>query len=295
MICNLCPRKCGAVRDENLGSGLCRKGTLPVLAKVSVHMWEEPCISGEKGSGTVFFSGCSLKCVFCQNSKISTGGFGKTVSVDRLREIYGELIQKGVHNINLVNPTHFAHCIAQSLDMPLSVPVVYNSGGYDSVETLKMLDGKIQIYLPDMKYAFSDTAGKYSATPDYPRSAKNAILEMYRQTGSYQMGDNGLLKSGVLIRHLILPGNIENSLRVIDWVAETFSPGQVLFSLMSQFTPTDGCAKIPELNRPLTQEEHNSVIDYLCSSGIEDGFYQDLDSSSSSFIPDFDLSGVEKR
>lgn len=292
MKCYICPRSCGIEREEESGSGVCKKGTLPVIAKVSVHMWEEPCISGERGSGTVFFSGCPLKCVFCQNSKISTGGFGKTVSVSRLREIFAELAEKNVHNINLVNPTHFALSIADALSKPLPVPVVYNSGGYEKKETLEMMNGKIQIYLPDMKYAFSDLAEKYSAAPDYPETAKKAIIEMHRQVGDYVIGDDGIMKRGVIIRHLILPENIENSLRVIDWVRDTFSPGQVLFSLMSQFTPTEGCAPYPELTRPLTQKEHDTVVDYLCASGIEDGFFQDLDSSSTAYIPDFDLSGV---
>jgi len=294
MICNLCPRKCNALRQDASGTGVCQKGTLPSVAKASVHMWEEPCISGENGSGTVFFSGCSLKCVFCQNEKISNGGFGKTVSVARLKEIYSELIQKGVHNINLVNPTHFTESILKSLDRPLPVPVVYNCGGYEDVSSLKMLEGKIQIYLPDMKYFLSAPAAKYSLAPDYPDVAKKAIMEMYRQVGPYELDENGIMKKGVIIRHLILPGNIENSLRVIDWVSETFSPGQVLFSLMSQFTPTENCAKFPEINRALTQKEHETVTEYLCNSDIEDGFMQDLESSSDTYIPDFDLSGVDK-
>ena len=265
-------------------------GTLPKISRAALHMWEEPCISGTRGSGTVFFSGCSLGCLFCQNEEISHGGVGKTVPVERLRAIYFELMEKGAHNINLVNPTHFADSIAESLgDLP--VPVVYNTGGYDKVETLRLLEGKVQIYLPDMKYALPVPAGKYSLAKDYPETAKKAILEMFRQVGPYRMDEEGMLQQGVIIRHLILPENIENTFRVIDWVEETFRPGDVIFSLMSQFTPMKG-GKYPELMRPLTEEEHRRCVNYLMDSGIEDGFFQDLESSDTGFIPDFDLSGV---
>lgn len=279
-------------RTSKSGCGLCGMGSDPKIARAAPHFWEEPCISGEKGSGTVFFSGCSLKCVFCQNGKISSGGCGKTVSVERLREIYFELIEKGVHNINLVNPTHFTHCIARSLASPLPAPVVWNSGGYDSADTLRAIEGKVQIFLPDMKYMDAKLAARYSGAPDYPEVSKAAILEMFRQTGRYALDADGVMTRGVMIRHLVLPGALDNTKSVIDWVSDTFKPGDVMFSLMSQFTPTAGCVGYPEINRRLTEDEHAAAIEYLSLSGIEDGFYQELGSASDAYIPEFDLSGV---
>ena len=295
ILCTQCPRSCGAVRSDYGGAGVCQCGTMPVLARAAAHYWEEPCISGERGSGTVFFSGCALKCVFCQNQKISREGFGRAVTPARLREIFLELADAGVHNINLVNPTHFSEGILAALEGGLPVPVVYNTGGYDKVETLRKFSGKVQIYLPDMKYAPKDIAAKYAAAPDYPQVAQAAILEMFRQVGPYEMGSDGLLKKGVVIRHLVLPGNLENRRRVIDWVAETFSPGEVLFSLMSQYTPCGDLERFPELRGRLTPEEYNAVLDYMGSAGIEDGFFQELSSAKEEYIPPFDLTGVENR
>lgn len=291
ITCSTCPRLCGAVRSETVGSGACRTGLYPVLARAAAHMWEEPCISGTNGSGAVFFSGCSLSCTFCQNKEISRGLKGKAITPERLREIYFELIESGVHNINLVNPTHFSHGILSSLEGGLPVPVVYNTGGYDLPETLHLFEGRVQIYLPDMKYALSAPARKYSRAADYPQRAKAAIQEMFRQVGPYKLGDDGLLERGVLIRHLILPNNIENTFRVIDWVEETFSPGDVLFSLMSQFTPMDD-GGYTELSRSITPAEHERCINYLMDSNIEDGFFQELEASDNRFIPEFDMSGV---
>ncbi|MDR0838468.1 MAG: radical SAM protein [Oscillospiraceae bacterium] len=291
MICNLCPRGCNAARSAGAGDGLCRAGTDPKIARAALHMWEEPCISGENGSGTVFFCGCALRCVYCQNREISVGGVGKTVTPSRLREIYLELIAQGAHNINLVTPTHFAAAIADSLAEPLAAPVVWNSSGYESVGTLKTLEGKVQIYMPDMKYALTEPAARYSAAPDYPDAAKAALREMFRQTGRYVLGGDGLLRRGVLIRHLVLPGELENTFRVIDWVAETFAPGDVLFSLMSQYTPV--CApERPEPNRQLTRAEHDAAVGYLMDSRIEDGFYQDPPGDEQAYIPLWDLTGV---
>jgi len=256
-------------------------------------MWEEPCLSGGGGSGTVFFSGCSLGCVYCQNYEISRGLAGKTITVGRLRDIFRELTRQGADNINLVTPTHYTDRVLEALQAERPpVPVVWNCGGYERVETLRMLDGHVQIYMPDMKYADGALAARYSGAPDYPEVARSAIREMFRQTGSYAMGEDGLLRSGLIIRHLILPGFLENTFRVIDWVAETFSPGDVLFSLMSQFTPTKACAAYPEINRTLTPEEHERAVAYLMESGIEDGFFQDLGSAKESFIPPFDLTGI---
>lgn len=292
-VCNICPRKCNAERlplAEN-GEGFCGLGGAPKIARAALHFWEEPPISGENGSGTVFFSGCNLGCIFCQNKKISRGRFGKTVTPERLREIYEELIDKGAHNINLVTPTHFADAVLASLEPKLPVPVVYNCGGYESVETLKRFEGKIQIYLPDIKYSDNALAKKYSAAPDYFETAKAAVKEMYRQTGKYDIGDDGIMKKGVIIRHLILPGQLENTKKVIDWVKNEFAPGEVLFSLMSQFTPVEGC-NTDELYRRLTKEEYSEIADYLFESGIEDGFMQELSSAKEEYIPPFDLEGV---
>ncbi len=291
-ICSVCPRQCHALRTEASGHGLCSMGSLPIVAKAMLHMWEEPCISGERGSGTVFFSGCVLNCAYCQNQDISLRRHGKMISVQRLREIYEELMTQGAHNINLVNPTHFSEAILESLEGNLPVPVVYNTGGYDSIDTLRRFEGKIQIYLPDMKYALSESAARYSAAADYPETAKKAIMEMFRQTGPYVLDPDGLLKRGVVIRHLILPENLENTFRVIDWVADTFSRGDILFSLMSQFTPCGDLSKHPELSRRLTQEEYDTAVGYLEDSGIEDGFFQELSSAKEEYIPDFDSSGV---
>ncbi len=299
--CTVCPRRCGALRENAADTGaakqdhppgVCGMGEKPVVARAGVHLWEEPPISGTKGSGTVFFSGCPLGCVFCQNSAISHGRFGKEITVTRLREIYLELAAQGVHNINLVNPTHFTKAIAQSLEEPLPIPVVYNSGGYDRVESLRLLEGKVQVYLPDMKYVLPEAAARYSKAADYFKAASAAILEMYRQTGDYLLDENGLLTRGVLIRHLILPGNIRNTLAVIDWVRDTFPRGSVLFSLMSQYTPCGDLSGYPEINRRITRREYEKVQAYLFESGIEDGFLQQRTSAGKEFIPPFDLSGV---
>lgn len=291
--CNLCPRKCNIERKAltDSGKGFCNMGENPVIARAALHFWEEPPISGTNGSGTVFFSGCNLKCVFCQNEDISSGCFGKEVSLERLREIYLELINKGAHNINLVTGTHFINAIAKSLEEPLTVPVVYNCGGYESVNSLKLLENKVQIYLPDLKYSDDELAIKYSDAPDYFEIATNAIKEMYRQVGNCEFDADGIMTKGVIIRHLILPNNLDNTKRVIDWVKENFNDGEVLFSLMSQFTPNKTC-KIPELSRRLTQEEYDEIEDYLFNSGIEDGFMQELSSAKEEYIPPFNLEGV---
>ena len=292
VICNACPRRCGAVRTETSGEGVCGMGMLPRLARAAAHMWEEPCISGERGSGAVFFSGCPLKCVFCQNRRISVGGFGKTVSAARLREVFLELVSTGVHNINLVNPTHYIDSVIEACSGGLPVPVVWNSGGYETVDSLRRLKGVVDIYLPDMKYALNAPAARYSAAADYPETAKAAILEMFRQTGPYVIGYDGMLRSGVVIRHLILPGNLDNTRAVIDWIASEFGPGDVLFSLMSQYTPCGDLTDFPELTRRITSEEYEEATAYLDASGIEDGFYQELSSAEEEYIPDFDLTGV---
>jgi putative pyruvate formate lyase activating enzyme len=267
---------------------------LPVVARAGLHHWEEPVISGSRGSGTVFFSGCNLKCVFCQNYNISTGHQGKEITVARLHEIYQELISQGAHNINLVTPGHYIHAISESLEEKLAVPVVYNSNGYDRVESLRSLEGKIDIYLPDLKYADNLIASEYSQAPDYFETASAAIDEMFRQTGPFEIDDNGIMQKGVIIRHLVLPEQLENSVKVINYVAEHFPKGSVLFSLMRQYIPcgTVSDEKYPELNRKLSDFEYETIESVLFDSGIEDGFLQDEEAATDAFIPLFDGSGV---
>ncbi len=290
MICNLCPRRCGAARTEEEGFGRCGMPWLPVVARAALHFWEEPCISGRRGSGTVFFSGCPLGCVFCQNGRISRENFGKTVTVERLRKIFLELIGQGAHNINLVTPTHFAPAIRRALAEPLPVPVVWNSGGYERVETLRTLEGRVQIYLPDLKYADSALAAACCGAPDYFDVARAAIREMVRQTGPCVFDGEGLLRRGVVIRHLMLPGALENTRRVMDWVAGTFPPGTVLFSLMSQYTPQPGAEGM--LRRRVTGGEYRAALRYMENVGITAGYRQDSSSAREEYTPPFDLTGV---
>ena len=291
MICQLCPRRCGALRTEREGKGYCRMPALPVLARAALHQWEEPPISGTRGSGTIFFSGCPLGCVFCQNEEISHRDVGKPVTVQRLRQICMELVDQGAHNINFVTPTHYSHILAQVLDTPLPVPVVFNSGGYDSVSTLESLEGKIDIYLPDLKYMDSVPAGRYSAAPDYPAVAAAAIREMVRQVGPCVFDENGLLKKGVIIRHLVLPGQAVGAKQVMDWVAREFPKGTVLFSLMSQYTPYGRADQFPEIDRKLRRGEIRAVQDYMDALGL-DGFTQERTSAKREYTPPFDLSGL---
>lgn len=288
-VCRLCPRNCGAPRGET-GAGKCGMGADPRIARAAPHFDEEPVISGTRGSGAVFFSGCSLQCCFCQNYELSHGGFGKTVTVARLREIYQELIDQGVHNINLVNPTHFAHAIAASLEGGLSVPVVWNSGGYEKVETLRAMEGKVQVYLPDLKYIRGDTARRYSGAADYFEYAGPALKEMLRQTGPVELDENGLMRRGTLIRHLILPGCARESMEILDFIHDEL-PGAWV-SLMAQYLPFGEVEGVDELSRRLTREEYDQVCDHLLDLGLEDGFVQELSASDEKYIPKFDLTGV---
>ena len=290
MICTLCPRRCGVERTDTRAGGLCGMPAAPVVARAMLHQWEEPCLVGDHGAGCVFFSGCNLRCCFCQNGTISREGFGKPISVERLREIFRELIAQGAACLDLVTPTHFTPAILEALgDEEWPVPVVWNCGGYESVETLRLLEGKVQVYLPDLKYALPGPAKRYSGAEDYFDRASAAILEMYRQTGPYVLED-GRLKRGVVIRHLQLPGELENTRRCIDWVAETFRPGEVLFSLMSQYTPQPG-AKGP-LARHVTGAEYRAAVAYMENCGITDGYTQERTSAREEYTPDFDLRGV---
>lgn len=278
-----------ARRDAQAGEGFCGLPATPVVARAGLHLWEEPCVSGARGSGAVFFSGCVLRCVYCQNHAISHENFGKPVSVERLREIFWELIGQGAHNINLVSPTPFAPAIREALAEPLPVPVVWNTGGYERVETLRSLEGKVQVWLPDLKYVDSGLSRDLSGAADYFGAASAAIREMVRQTGDYVLED-GLLKRGVLIRHLMLPGRLENTKAVLDWVAETFRPGQVLLSLMAQYTPQPGAEGL--LSRRVTGAEYRAALRYMENLGITDGYCQDAASARAEYTPDFDLTGV---
>ena len=291
MICTLCPRACGALRTEAHGFGFCQMPTLPVVARAAPHHGEEPCISGTNGSGTVFFSGCSLRCGFCQNREISQGGAGTVVSVPQLRQLFRRLVDRGVHNLNLVTPSHYAHAILEALRDPLPIPVVWNSSGYESVDTLQRMEGTIQVYLPDFKYMDDALAFRVSGVSDYSETAKAAILEMVRQTGPYRLSPDGLLLRGVLIRHLMLPLQLQNTKRVIDWVSSAFPPNTVLFSLMSQYVPMGNAAAL-DLNRPVSRGEYRAAAEYLAACGIENGYLQGLDAATSQLIPAFDGTGV---
>ena len=290
--CTCCPRRCGTDRAGGK-LGFCGVPENPVVARAAPHFGEEPCISGERGSGAVFFAGCTLRCVFCQNYEISRGRSGKEISVDRLRDIFLELRDQGVHNINLVTADHYVYAVRKALDgLDLGIPVVWNCSGYESMEMLKALEGLVQVYLPDLKYLDPALAKRYSAAPDYPEIATAAIREMVRQTGPFVLDSDGMLQKGVLIRHLILPEQGENSKRVIDWVSETFQPDEVLFSLMSQYTPMGTLERFPELRRPVSPALDAEIYDHLMQSRIENGFYQDLESATGDMIPKFDQTGV---
>lgn len=288
MICNLCPRKCNACRTEHQGNGFCGAGTLPVVARVAPHFGEEPCISGTKGSGTVFFSGCTLKCVYCQNYEISDGHKGRAVTPKELADCYKRLEQQGVHNINLVTADHYVNAVAESLDIyKPSVPVVYNCSGYTSPKTLSILDGLVDIYLPDFKYSDDALAIKYSSAPNYVNTASAAIKEMIFQVGTPVIDDDGMMKKGVIVRHLILPSHTKNSLGVLDIIKRSYDK-QVLVSLMCQYVPVNKAHDFPKINRTITRREYEKVKSELYALGL-DGFTQDLTSASTDFIPDWDF------
>ena len=290
--CRLCPRRCGADRAHGQ-PGVCRAPALPTLARAAAHYGEEPCISGTRGSGAVFFSGCSLGCVFCQNAAISRGGTGHTVTVPQLRQIFERLCAQGVHNLNLVTPTHYADVIAAALRMgPLPIPVVWNSSGYDCAETLRMLEGLVQVWMPDYKYALPGLAGRCSGAPDYPETARAALREMYRQAGPFELDEDGLLRRGVLVRHLVLPGQVENSVRALEQLADTLPPEHILLSLMAQYTPMPGSAAVGGLSRTVTQAEFDRVLLRMEQLGFENGFYQDPSAAGEEMIPEFDLTGL---
>ncbi|MBQ4090114.1 MAG: 4Fe-4S cluster-binding domain-containing protein [Clostridia bacterium] len=285
-LCNLCPRMCNVER----GLGFCGMGEDPVIARAAPHYDEEPVISGERGSGAIFFSGCALKCRFCQNQPISHENFGKKVSVARLREIYNELTDKGVHNINLVNPTHWAKAIHESLTGFDRLPVVWNCGGYERTETIKAMEGRVQVYLPDLKYMDPYAGERYSAARDYFDFASKALIEMNRQTGPVKIGDDGIIISGTIVRHLIMPGRTEESKQILSWIKENL-PGAWV-SVMAQYMPMGDVAGVDELDRRLMQDEYDEVCEHMFDIGLEDGFLQELESSDAKYIPIWDLTGV---
>lgn len=289
MGCTLCPRMCGA--DRRAAAGFCGAGDRLRIAKAMLHHWEEPCISGTNGSGAVFFSGCVMRCIYCQNYDISAENKGADITVQRLAEIFLELQEQGAHNIDLVNPTHFVLQIIEALDIAgdsLHIPIVYNSGGYERVETLRLLDGYIDIYLPDVKY-FSEEAAKLSAAPHYFKTAMDAVAEMLRQTGKPQLED-GLLKKGTVVRHLVLPYLYKDSVEIVKQLGERFGK-DILFSLMSQYTPFYKAKEHPRMNRRITTFEYNKVLDTVLDVGL-DGFMQERSSAKEEYTPEFDLSGV---
>lgn len=291
IYCSVCPRNCLAPRDETKGKGFCAMPLSPKVARIALHHWEEPCLSGKNGAGTVFFSGCSMSCVYCQNASISQKNFGKIISVDDLRKSCEALIAKGAHNIDLVNPTHFAPAIEKLLEKPFSVPVIWNSGGYDKVETLAKMRGKIQIYLPDFKYMDEEKALAYSGIKNYVATTKKAIEEMYAQVGTYVMGEDGLLKSGLIIRHLLLPRGLTGAKAVMDWVVETFPKDSVLFSLMGQYTPMGKALAMPPLHKKVGKSELAAAYGYMADLGLA-GYTQEIEAATKDFIPDFDLTGL---
>ncbi|MBR3738104.1 MAG: radical SAM protein [Eubacterium sp.] len=289
MNCNDCPRKCNINRNEKIG--FCQSPNEFRLARAALHFWEEPVISGKEGSGAVFFSGCNLKCVFCQNYEISSENKGKIVKPEKLLEIFEKLKEQGANNINLVNPSHYSKALIPVLEKwNHSLPVVWNSSGYESVETLKMLSGLVDIYLPDFKYIRNEKALRYSKAQNYPEIAKAAIAEMRNQQKNDAFDGRGIMQSGVIIRHLVLPSNTNSSLEIIDYIADNFK--NTYLSLMAQFTPCTNLSSFPEINRKITKREYDKVVDYALGKGIEKLFIQELSSSDENFIPAFDFSGI---
>lgn len=294
--CMLCPRQCQIKREEGK-RGFCGESDLVRLSRAALHMWEEPCISGTNGSGAVFFSGCTLRCVYCQNYHIANSEIGKTVSVERLSEIFLELQEQGANNINLVTPTHFVPQIIVALDQArkkgLNLPIVYNTSGYEKVETLKRLDGYVDIYLPDFKYLDAMHAGKYSAAADYPEAAKHALAEMVRQTGAPVFNDRGIMTRGVIVRYLLLPGCLNEGKAVAEYLHHTYG-NQIYMSLMNQYTPlaTLDRERYPELARRVSRRAYDRLVDYALELGVEQAFIQEGETAEESFIPPFTLQGV---
>jgi putative pyruvate formate lyase activating enzyme len=292
LSCNVCPRNCNINRYERIG--YCKSSEKVKVSKAFLHMWEEPCISGNRGSGTVFFSNCNLSCVFCQNHEISYRGYGKEITIERLSEIFHELQDKGAHNINLVTPTHYVVQIREALYLSkkngLKIPVIYNSNAYENVEMLKALEGLVDVYLPDIKYYNDKYSIKYSKAPNYFKVATAAVLEMVRQVGAPEF-DNGMIKKGVMIRHLMLPGLLFDSKKIIDWVLENL-PKKVYLNIMCQYIPSNRAYEYPEINKKVNKKHYEALIDYALSKGLENGYFQDFDSATDEYVPNFNLEGV---
>ena len=292
--CTLCPRECKVNRLEGM-RGYCGMDSRIRAARAALHMWEEPCISGKKGSGAVFFSGCGLRCCFCQNRDIAIGDSGKEITQSRLADIFLELEQKGAANLNLVTGAHYVPQIISALEIAkekgFGLPVVYNSSGYEKVETLQMLNGYVDVYLPDMKYADEKLAASFSHAEDYPRRAGAAIAEMVRQTGACQFKQEGYIRKGTIVRHLILPGHTKNSLAVLEYLHKTYG-NDIFISVMNQYTPVWKQEKYPELNRKVTRREYEKVLNCAIKLGIENGYFQEGETAKESFIPKFDYEGV---
>ncbi len=292
--CTLCPRGCHVDRTHGQ-KGYCRETDELVVARAALHMWEEPCISGKNGSGTVFFSGCSMGCVYCQNYNIAKGLAGKKITVERLADIFLELQVQAANNINLVTPSHYVPQIIEAITLSrekgLYVPIVYNCSGYEKLETLKLLEGYVDIYLPDFKYMSKEIAKKYSNAEDYFNYASEAIKEMLRQVGKPSFNENGMMTRGVLVRHLTLPGYLKDSKEIIKYLYETFGDA-IFISIMNQYTPISTVKQYPEINRRVTDKEYNELVNYAIFLGLENGFIQQGETASESFIPEFNQEGV---
>lgn len=295
--CDLCPRKCQVNREKQ--TGVCHVGAQVLVARAALHMWEEPCISGESGSGAVFFSGCNLGCVFCQNREISRGQVGKEITGERLVEIFFELKEQGANNINLVTPDHYlptvCAAIRQAKEKDLGLAFIWNCSGYEQVESLRRLEGLVDVYLPDFKYFEPETAARYSKAADYPQVAKAAIAEMVRQVGPCKFDENGMIQSGVIVRHLLLPGKVTEAKEIVSYLHETYGD-DIYLSLMNQYTPgadaQERFSLFPELMRKVTAREYNRLVDYALEIGVTNAFVQEGRTASESFIPAFDLKGV---
>lgn len=291
MLCNICPRQCNV--DRIVKKGFCSCTNQIKVSRAAPHYWEEPCISGINGSGTVFFTGCSLKCVFCQNYEISHYDNGKQVNTTELLKIFDNLVNSGVHNLNLVTPTHYTEQIINALrEFKSPVPVVWNSSGYECAESLRMLEGYIDIYLPDIKFYDSAVSLKYSGAENYFEFASSAVKEMFRQVGNLELDKNGIARKGLLIRHLVLPGNISQTFRIFEYVSQNF-PQETAISIMRQYIPFGAAAKMPPLNRKLTAKEYKLAKRRILELGFENVYFQNAESAEESFIPQFDYESID--
>lgn len=291
--CNLCPRECGADRETR--RGFCHCGRKIRVARAALHFWEEPCLSGSRGSGAVFFSGCTLGCCYCQNRKISAGGFGKDISAERLAEIFLALEKQGAHNLNLVTAAQFLPGVLRALELTRcerKIPVIYNCGGYEKAETVRALRESVDIFLPDLKYKSAELSARYSKAPDYFDAASKAVRAMVEQAGPPVFGADGLLKRGVVVRHLVLPGARKDSFEILRFLSESLPKGGFLLSLMSQYTPNGACPQWKELNRRITSFEYGSVVDEAVRLGLTRGYMQEKSSAKEEYTPPFDLEGV---